>query len=275
MKSHNQLLFVLLIIWMAATTRAHAQNNEIENLFHDLEAMDAGTQAPFDKADPILKRLVQSSRENVAAALPLILHATSDPHLSVRRVAADALYQIITTRPDGQALLSPETSTFAALLVDPDIPIRRITGMAIQGLHPDASSPLLPVLEAYLAREDAVSTIGAGVAGVLMQAAPSKADSTSAIVQFMRRQDQTSKSRNDILQSIQVARPDNRDIGKEVAAYAGDPDDQTSIHAIETLQWMGKNVVLDNQASLLRVAADNRRAPGVRAAATKALSAVP
>jgi hypothetical protein len=204
----------------------------------------------------------------------VILQATGNSHVSVRRVAAMALYQI-TTRPDGQTLLSTETATLAALLIDPDIPIRRVTGLALDNLHLDANSPLVPVLESYLAREDAVSTIGAGVAGLLMKAAPNDAASTSAVVQFMRRKDQTSVSRDSLLISIQVAKSNNRKIGKEVAGYADDPDEQTSVHAIETLQAMGKSAILDNQQSLSRIAADISRTPGVRTAATKALSTVP
>jgi HEAT repeat protein len=272
MKSNKQVIGILLMMLTAAIPRAYAQTKEIENLFRDLEAGTAGGKpGTVDEAEPILERLAQASRESVAGALPVILHAASDPHLAVRRVAASALYEI-TTRPDGQALLSTETPTFTALLVDPDIPIRRITGMAIDNLRLNASSPLVPVLETYLAREDAVSTIGAGVAGLLMKAAPSKADSTSAVVQFMRRQDHTSKSRDDILQSIQVARSHSREIGKEVAGYADDPDEQTSVHAIETLQGMGKDAILDSQQSLSRIGADTSRTPSVRAAARKALT---
>jgi HEAT repeat protein len=272
MKSKKQLLFLLLTVWMAATTRTYAQTGEVENLFHDLEAMDAGTQAVFDKADPVLERLVRSNRENVVQSLPVILRATSDPHLSVRRVAASALYQI-TTRPDGKTLLSAQTATFTALLTDPDIPIRRITGFAIANLQLDASSPLVPVLQSYLARQDAVSTIGAGVATLLMKAAPNDANSTNAVVQFMRRKDQTSGSRSVLLNAIKnVANSHSLEIGKEVAGYADDPDEQTSVLAIETLQSMGKDVAIDNQPSLSRIAADNRRTPSVRAAARKVLT---
>lgn len=180
MKSKKQLLFLLLIVWMAAATRTYAQTSEVENLFHDLEAMDTGTPATFDKADPVLERLVRSNKETVVRSLPVILQATSDPHVSVRRVAAMALYRI-TTRPDGQALLSAETATFAALLADPDIPIRRISMLAVATLQPNASSPLIPVLETYLARQDAVSTIGAGAATVLMEAAPNEHQRCCAI----------------------------------------------------------------------------------------------
>ncbi|MCU1250943.1 MAG: hypothetical protein JWQ49_3972 [Edaphobacter sp.] len=237
--------------------------------------MDAGTPATFDKADPVLERLVRSNRENVVRSLPVIFQATSDPHVSVRRVAAMALYRI-TTRPDGQALLSAETATFAALLADTDIPIRRISILAIATLRPNASSPLVPLLKTYLARQDAVSTIGPAVATVLMQAAPNDADSTNAVVHFMRPQDQTSASRGVLLNAIMhVAKSHSREIGKEVAGYADDPDEQTSTLAIETLQSMGKDVVLDNQQSLSRIASDTRRTPNVRAAATKALSAAP
>jgi hypothetical protein len=186
-----------------------------------------------------------------------------------------ALYQI-TTRPDGQALLSAETATFAALLADTDIPIRRISILAIATLRPNASSPLVPALKTYLARQDAVSTIGPAAATVLMEAAPNDVESTNAVRQFMRRQDQTSASRDVLLNAIRnVAKSHSREIGKEVARYADDPSEQTSTLAIETLQSMGKDVVLDNQQSLSRIASDTRRAPNVRAAAIKALSAAP
>lgn len=272
MKSKKRIIGILLI---TLATRSFAQTNEMAGLFNDFEVR-ASSGAPRDvaEADQELQRLTQVSRESITEVLPIILKETTNPHLSVRRLAASALYAI-TTRTDGQALLSAQTATFAALLVDPDIPIRRITGLAIDNLRPDASSPLVPVLESYLAREDAVSTIGAGVAGLLMKAAPNDAASTNAVVQFMRRKDQTSVSRNSLLISVDVARSHSREVGKEVADYANDPDEQTSLHAIRTLSGMGKSIVLDNQQSLSRIAGDSARSPNVRTAATKALSAAP
>jgi hypothetical protein len=276
MKSKKQAIGILLMMLTVAITRSYAQTSEIEDLFRNFEARAAaGTPGTVDEAEPVLDRFTKGSRESVAGALPLILHSASNPHLSVRRVAAMALWEI-TTRPDGQALLSTETATFTALLADPDIPIRRISMLAVATLQPKASSPLIPVLEAYLARQDAVLTIGAGAATVLMVAAPNDTDSTNAVVQYMRRQDQTSASRDILMDAItNVAKTRSREIGKEVAAYADDSNEQTSVHAIKTLQSMGKDVVLDNQQSLSRIAADTRRTPNVRTAATKALSAVP
>ncbi len=275
MKFPKQALLNLFMVLTTIAPRAHGQTKEIINLFRDLETASTVTQETFDKADPVLAQLVQSSKENVVAALPLILHAASDPHLPVRRVAAMALYDI-TTRPDGQALLSKEVATFTALLADPDIPIRRVSSLAIYTLRLDTNSPLVPVLGTYLTRQDAVVTIGTGVATLLMQVAPDDAKSTNAVVPYMRRQDQTAASRGDLLNAIMhVARSHSREIGKEVAAYAADPDEQTSVHAIETLQSMGKNVVLDNQHTLSRLARDNSKAQSVRDAATKTLATVP
>lgn len=276
MKLKKRIFGILLITLVAALNRSFAQTNEMANLFSDFEAR-ASNEKPRDVAEATqqLERLRQISRASVTEVLPVILKEASNPHLSVRRLAASALYQI-ATRPDGQALLSTETATFTALLADPDIPIRRISMLAVATLQPKASSPLIPVLEAYLARQDAVLTIGAGAATVLMVAAPNDTDSTNAVVQYMRRQDQTSASRDILMDAItNVAKTRSREIGKEVAAYADDSNEQTSVHAIKTLQSMGKDVVLDNQQSLSRIAADTRRTPNVRTAATKALSVVP
>lgn len=258
---------------VAAITPTYAQSREAEELFHDFEARAArGTPGTVDEAEPILERFATGSREAVVETLPLIVHAAADPHVSVRRIAALALYKI-TRRSDGQALLSSENTTLATLLVDPDIPIRRITILAVHNLRLNASSPLLPVLEIFLARNDAVSTIGAGAATVLMEAAPSGTGATNAVVQFMRRPDQTSATRDIMLDAVSYAKSENHEIGTEVARYADDPKEQTSTHAIETLQSMGKNIVRDNQQSLSRIAADANRTPGVREAAKKALAA--
>jgi HEAT repeat len=275
MMSKKQIISISLMMLTTAITRASAQTNEIENLLHDFEARAAaGTPGTGEEAEPALERFALASKESVAGALPVILNSANDPHVSVRRVAAMALYEI-TNRPEGQALLLTETATFGALLVDQDIPIRRVTILAVDNLRLDASSPLLPVLETYLVREDAVSTIGAAVATVLMKTAPNNVGSTDAVVQFMKRKDQTSVSRYVLLDAIRYpANSHNREIGKEVAAYADDPSEETSVHAIETLQLMGRSIILDSQQSLSRIAADTSRAPSVRTAATKALSAV-
>jgi hypothetical protein len=190
MMSKKQLIGISLMMLTTAITRASAQTNEIENLLHDFEARAAaGTPGTGEEAEPALERFALASKESVAGALPVILNSANDPHVSVRRVAAMALYEI-TNRPEGQALLLTETATFGALLVDQDIPIRRVTILAVDNLRLDASSPLLPVLETYLVREDAVSTIGAAVATVLMKTAPNNVGSTNAVVQFMKRKDQ-------------------------------------------------------------------------------------
>jgi hypothetical protein len=276
MKFKKQVIGILLVMLTVATTRSFAQTNDMGSLFRDFKAKaTAGTPRDVAEADPALERLAQASKENITEVLPVILHETSNPQLSVRRLASSALYQI-TTRPDGQALLSTETATFTALLIDTDIPIRRITILSIYTLRPNASSPLVPVLEAFLTREDAVSTVGEVVAPVLMEAAPNKVDATTAVAQYMRRKDQTSETRDSLLNSIRIVKSNHREIGaeiaKEVTAYADDANEQTSVHAIETLQLMGRDAVLDNQQSLSRIAADTRRTPSVRAAATTALA---
>jgi hypothetical protein len=275
MKFTKRIVCAVFFMLTLSIPRSFAQADEMGDLFRDFEARDAeGTPRDAAEADSALEHLAQASRESIVEVLPVILHEASNPRLSVRRLAATALYQI-TTRPDGQTLLSTETAIFTGLLIDGDIPIRRVTSLAINNLRIDANSPLVPALESYLAREDAVSTIGAGVATLLMEAAPNDAVSTNAVVQFMRRRDQSSASRDVLLNAIRYpAHSHNREIGKEVAAYADDPDERTSVHAIETLQAMGKSAILDNQQSLSRIASDISRTPGVRTAATKALSVV-
>jgi hypothetical protein len=274
MKFMKKIISVCLLTFASVAPRAFAQNNDIRDVFRDFEASAAsGTHRNVAEADQALQRLAQLNRKSITEVLPSILDETNNPQLSIRRLASSALYQI-TTRPDGQEVLSKENATFAKLLTDTDIPIRRIILLAIANLQPDESSSLVPVLKNYLVREDAVSTIGAGAATVLMKAAPNDAESTNAVAQYMRRKDQTSASRDILLDAIvNVAKSHNREIGKEVAGYADDPSEQTSVKAIGALQVMGKDVVLDSQQSLSRIGADTSRTPNVRAAARRALTA--
>lgn len=267
----KKLVCLLFLTSLLVNTPTHAQTSELETLFHDVEAMPPGAHEVMDKAEPILEGLKLSSRENVEAALLVIVHAASDSHVSVRRVAAMALMEI-TWRPDGRALLASQTATLSSMLVDPDIPIRRITGLILSGLHLDATSPIVPRMEDYLSREDAVSTIGGGIAGVLMLSAPDDTASTDAIVRYMGRKDHTMQSRSEMLQSIRVARSHNRDIGKAAATWARGPDEAIDVDAISTLVGMGDVVVSDNQQILSTIAVDAAKSPRVRDAASKALS---
>lgn len=107
-----------------------------------------------------------------------------------------------------------------------------------------------------------------------MQAAPGDAASTTAIVHYMERSDQTLESRRDLLQSIRVAGSHNREIGRDVAAYAESPDDGLEVDAVQTLAAMGSAVVSDHRKWLIDVAADERRGLDMRNAARSALASV-
>ena len=254
-----------------AAPRIRAQANEVVHLLHDYEAKAAsGVPRSYDDAEPVLEQLQQASKESINQALPTILQDATSPYASVRRVVAGSLF-CISLRSDGRTMLASQTGPFTALLVDPDIPIRRMTGLTVDNLRLDQSSPLLPSLQAYLTREDAVSTIGAGVAGLLMKASPNDAESVAAVVRFMRRKDQNSASRDDLLQSVRVANSHNREIGAAVAGYADDPNEATRINAIQTMQAMGPDVIADNRQILLRVAQDSGVGVATRSAAMKAL----
>ena len=267
------LVPIMLIAFTSLS--GYSQSNEINILLQDFETKaTAGTPRSPEEAEPVLERVAEDKKEDVVQALPSVFSATTSPHVSVRRVAVSFLFAIVL-RPDGYALLSEHTDIFAATLVDPDIPIRRMTGLIFQSLRLGPTSPLVANLREFLSREDAVTTIGGGVAGLLMQADPHSDATTAAVLQFMNRKDHTQESRADVLQSVRVARTQNREIGKAVASYADRPDNITSRQALETLQGMGKAVLSDNQALLLKVAADDSRDPSVRAAARQALSVLP
>ena len=251
---------------------AVAQSGGVSKMFADLRAKAAADVKGTDNADPVLEGIPNDTKGNVLGELPVILNATTDSYVSVRRIAAMALWEV-SRRSDGQVLLSGDTPTFTALLLDPDLPVRRVSMLAVATLRPNIDSPIMPFLKSYLGREDAVVTIGAFVATVLMEAAPHDNDTLHAVVEFMRRPDQTPESQEALLNAIRYrARSQNADLAKEVAAYANSPDEPISILAIETLQGMGQNNVRDNQSQLSRIAADTERPLRVRTAASKALS---
>ena len=272
MKTQIRVKMISLVL---ATMRAQSPSKEIIETFRDLSnKAAAGTPRDLENALPVCDHLQQGSNDFVTRSLPTVFSGVKSPYVTVRSLAMICLLTT-SVRPDGQLLLSSNTDTFASTLVDTDIPNRRLTLMIIDNLRPDRTSPLVPSMEAFLSREDAVETIGGGVAGILLRAAPDDAASIDAVVRFMKRKDQTLESRESVLQSIRLVRTQNREIGKAVASYADSPDNITSRQALETLQGMGKTVLSDNQALLQKVAADSSRDPKVRTAAKNALSPLP
>ena len=220
MMSKKQLIGISLMMLTTAITRASAQTNEIENLLHDFEARAAaGTPGTGEEAELALERFALASKESVAGALPVILNSANDPHVSVRRVAAMALYEI-TNRPEGQALLLTETATFGALLVDQDIPIRRVTILAVIICDWTPAHHFCP-FSRPTSSEKTPSQPSAQRGHSAHENCPQQRRQHQRCRPIHETQGPTSVSRYVLLDAIRYpANSHNREIGKEVAAYA-------------------------------------------------------
>lgn len=224
-----------------------------------------------DDASPTLEQLGRMTYEDTTIALAQLLRFASDPVVLVRRFVGIGLYQT-AKRPDSKDLLVAATPVIANLLVDADVPTRRITVLAIYSIRPSVSSPLTSVLINFLDRPDAVATIGAAVAGLLMEDSSDEPFVTTALSKYMERHDQTSASRDQLLQDLTISKRHDTALGHEAALYLNDPSDQTSVLAAGTLRSMGRDVISENSQKLASVANDPARNETLRSAARQALA---
>lgn len=269
--THRVAVVTTWLLPFMAFSAQPAQKNEMARYLSSAEAAARrGMPVSFDDAQPTLERFGKADDQSVINALPAITAASVNPDVTVRRLAASALY--MAARTDRRELLDSGTTALTALIIDPDIPVRRMTAIALTNLPLRQNSAIIPRLRDFLSRKDAVNEVGAGYAGLLLRAAPNDALSINAIVLYMQRNDQTIDSRALMLQSIRVAQSHDQSVGRVVAAYSDDANEHLAIDAIQTLQAMGSAVLEANSLHLLRLSTDPNLGPDVRQAAVSALS---
>ncbi len=237
--------------------------------------------AGFDPLDPL------PSSAALAEALPLILKALQNPDSAVRLLALTALggleaptapsahtlpataSEAATTtnnpapadpaayKPDLAKVLAPTVPAIASHLTDEFPPNRLQTAIVLGGFVPDPPPSVYPPLLAYLKRGDAIGTVGQIVVSDLLQLGPVSDTTADAIAHFLRRSDQTTSSRSDLVDAIASKPNQSQSLNKTLLTYLSSDDPSLRARVILSLPQLdlAPDVFADTKARIAQIAA--------------------
>lgn len=123
-------------------------------------------------------------------------------------------------------VLAPAVPQIAAHLTDDNIPNPSLTAIVLGGFTTNAPPAVFPPLYAYLQRDRAVAEVGANVVQDLLSYGPLSVESAVAIGRFLRRRDQTSMSRSNLVDIISSSPNQSQPLNKTLLEYL-DADDNS------------------------------------------------
>ena len=236
--------------------------------------------ASFDPLDPLPTPLALTD------ALPLLRKALESPDASVRLLALTALGGLQTTasaslstaspasaepattpaptpsapafyKPEIARLLAPAVPAIAAHLTDDSPPNRLQTAIVLGGFTSNPPPALYPPLLAYLKRDDAVGTVGQMVVSDLLQLGPVSDTTAEAISHFLRRSDQTTSSRSDLVDAIASKPNQSQSLNKTLLTYLSSEDPSLRARVILSLPQidLAPDIFADTKAQITQIAA--------------------
>jgi len=120
--------------------------------------------------------------------------------------------------------LTPAIPSIAARLTDDDPENRALAATVLGGFAPDPPAAVYAPLLAYLKRDDAVGAVGLAVVGDLLQFGRVSDETAAAIVKYLRRPDQTSDARSNLVEAIASKPNQSQAVNKALLGYL-DSDD--------------------------------------------------
>lgn len=112
----------------------------------------------------------------------------------------------------------------AARLTDDDPENRALAATVLGGFAPDPPAAVFPPLLAYLKRDDAIGAVGLAVIGDLLQFGTVNDETAAAIGKYLRREDQTSASKTELVEAIAAKPIQSQAVNKALLSYL-DSDD--------------------------------------------------
>ncbi len=119
---------------------------------------------------------------------------------------------------------APLVPAIAARLADDNPDTRSLAALALGGFAPAPPVTVFPPLYAFLRRDDAIGSAGLGVTLDLEQFSPLTPTTAEAIAGFLRRSDQTTVSRIELVEGLAQARTQNAAVNQALLSYL-DADD--------------------------------------------------
>jgi hypothetical protein len=120
--------------------------------------------------------------------------------------------------------LTPAIPGIAARLADDDPENRALAATVLGGFAPDPPAAVFSPLLGYLKRDDAVGPVGLAVVGDLLQFGRVSDETAAAITKYLRRPDQTSDERSNLVEAIAAKPNQSQTVNKALLSYL-DSDD--------------------------------------------------
>ena len=212
----------------------------------------------------------------VQAAIPYLLKALGSPDIPLRSFALTALSGLqsppetippatpppnapISFKPDIAKQLTPIIPQIATHLTDESQPDRLLTAAVLGGFTPNAPASVFPPLLAFLKRDDAIGVVGLAVITDLLQFSPIADDTAAAIIRYLRRSDQTSESRSNLVDAIASNPRQSQSIDKALLTYLDSDDDSLRARVILSLPQLdlAPDVFADMQSRVSVLAANS------------------
>ena len=186
----------------------------------------------------------QPDAASVREAIPYLLKALDNPDIALHGFALNAISGLQSpaadTPPDAvrsapQPLykgdvakaLTPFIPQIAEHLTSEESIENRLLAVAtLGGFTPNPPAAVYPPLLAYLKRDDAIGPVGLAVVAELLQIAPVTAEVASAIARYLRRSDQTSDSRSNLVDTVASTPNQSQAVNKTLLLYL-DSDDNS------------------------------------------------
>jgi hypothetical protein len=166
-------------------------------------------------------------------------------------------------------VLAPLAPAIGKELTDDDPDNRLMAANALGGFTPDPPAAVYAALLSFLKRDDAIGAVGVAVVGDLLQMGPLSDDKASAIVQYLRRSDQTPDAQANLVEAIAAKPYQNKIVDKAVVSYMDADDASLRARVILSLPALdlSSDTFTDTKAKVDGIASGGQENPQVVSAA--------
>jgi hypothetical protein len=236
----------------------------------DINAAGSITPAPTaDQVREALPNLVKLLASTDGPARTYALSLIIGLQNSADRLAADAVPAAgaapapapVATgfSADISKILSPAIPQIAAHLTDEVIPNPSLAATALGGFLKDTPPAVFPPLYKYLQRDDAIAGVGLNVVQDLLGYGPLTIETAVAIGRYLRRRDQTSSSRANLVDALSSSPNQSQPLNKTLLEYLSSDDDSLRARLVLSLPQLdlAPDVFADTKAKVTGLA-ENR-----------------
>jgi hypothetical protein len=251
----------------------------LAELFESLPQRQAAGELPSTaELQRVHQWAIESPLAEVAADLPTVVAALSDPDEYVRAQAA-AVFVVIGSRPDGDALLEaeiarPETAAAIARLAASSEPREQSVALWFLANFRGRSSPdlLQPLLDVLL-QPALEPRRQLGALAAVSRLAPEQGEVVAAVEVFASRP-LDDATRVEMLKTLQLSRIDSGNLRVAVIQNLAERNAAVKTQAIAVLTRMGPTAISSAAQNLREIAERPEESQSVRDAALAALQGI-